>query len=296
VPLGTLLKYNSSTANTFLMDVVRTNSTAFTVGENIRGETSNNSAIIGSFQAKKFNLVNPQSAEVILLNTYIDWDIRTTSNTNSLSALTRIPVGSDYTVSEEKIISSASVASDTLRLRSTLTTFDTNVSPVVNTSRVHNIFVHNIINNDSTGEDSNTGGNALNKYITRKVTLAEGQDAEDLKVYVTGYRPPSTDILVYAKLLNASDSDTFDDIEWVPLTMTSKNLYSDTEDRLDFKELEYSIDDANLTGLNGEYQYINSKNVQFTGYKYLSIKIVLLSSDSVVVPRCRDMRAICLQK
>ena len=38
------------------------------------------------------------------------------------------------------------------------------------------------------------------------VTLADGLDAEDIKVYVNAYKPANTDIKVYAKILNETDS------------------------------------------------------------------------------------------
>ena len=173
---------------------------------------------------------------------------------------------------------------------------DSKVTPVVNHKRTHTTLIKNIINNDATGENGKSGGEALVKYISRKVTLAEGQDAEDIKVYLTGYRPSGSDIRVYGKFLNASDSDSFDDVDWVELTMSSKSLYSDISQIDDFKEFEYSIPASSLTGPNEEFQYVNSNAVTFTGYKYFSLKIVLLSSLTYRIPRCADVRAICLQK
>src|SRR5690606_14942337 len=103
-------------------------------------------------------------------------------------------------------------------------------------------------------------------------------------------------IKVYAKTLNGNDSDIFENLDWEPLDMTSKDLYSSQENRNDFKEFEYSFPVSTLTGDNDEYQYVNSSGITYTGYKYFAIKIVLLSENSVDVPRCKDMRAVCLQK
>lgn len=79
--------------------------------------------------------------------------------------------------------------------------------------------IFNNLNNDSTNEDGRTGGNASSKYITRRVILEEGQDAEDLQVYLDAKIPTGASIKVYAKLLNAADPGDFqEDIEWKELS------------------------------------------------------------------------------
>jgi hypothetical protein len=55
------------------------------------------------------------------------------------------------------------------------------------------------------------------RYISKTVVLADGQDAEDLVVFLTAYRPQGTNIQVYGKVLNATDSDPFDDKSWTPM-------------------------------------------------------------------------------
>jgi hypothetical protein len=49
------------------------------------------------------------------------------------------------------------------------------------------------------------------RYITRRVELPDGFEANDLEVYVDVNRPAGTDVKVYYKILNDSDSDIFDD-------------------------------------------------------------------------------------
>jgi hypothetical protein len=128
------------------------------------------------------------------------------------------------------------------------------------------------------------------------VTLADGQDAEDLKIFLTAYKPGTSDIQLYYKILNAEDSDTLDDQSWTQMTQTTSAVtVSDSENRNDLKEYEYNIPAANLTGTGGEVQYVNSESVTYTGFKYFAIKIVLLSSTTSNVPRVRDFRAIALQ-
>jgi hypothetical protein len=302
IPKGTLSYYNVPDSTHIYMDLDRTNSVAFSINEEIRGQRSNTSAIIERFRDKKANLINLQSSEINLAGTSVEWSVKQTANTVTLdSAFTSIQHNADYIMTEEKLIMSRTneinnlSSAKSLQCQAQLYTPVEYISPVIDSSRNHTIYVHNIVNNDSTNENQKLGGNALARYISQKVTLAEGQDAEDLRCFITAYKPVDGSIKVYAKALSANDSDVFDDRPWTELTLYSKDVFSDSENTDDFKEYEYGFPVSTLTGSNGEYTYLNSLGVSYTGYKYFSIKIVLLSTNSVHIPRCRDMRAICLQ-
>ena len=69
-------------------------------------------------------------------------------------------------------------------------------SPAIDNDRAALLCVENLINNDTTNEDGASGGNSLARYITRKVELADGQDAEDLKVFITAFKPAQSPPLV----------------------------------------------------------------------------------------------------
>ena len=184
-------------------------------------------------------------------------------------------------------------------------------SPAVDLRRTSICMVENLINSNTTigsSEDGvKTGGNAKARYISRRVTLADGQDAEDLRVYVTAYKPSGAGVHVYYKALNREDSDTFADSKWIPMAavtdagFTSAARYSSSEDTEDFIELAYQIDSysntyksgANTT--NGIIEYRNTLGARYTGFKYFAIKIVLTHTTSTRPPRLRDFRAIALQ-
>ena len=181
-------------------------------------------------------------------------------------------------------------------LKLVLDTNNSKVAPVVDLERVNAIVVDNKINNDSTGETSTTGGNAAARYQTRILELADGQDAEDLKVRINAYKPTNTDIKVYYKILNGSDDDNFDDRTWVEMTQsTLSTLISDSENEEDFIIYNFDVPSSQLTGTGGEIQYTNSQNVTYTRFKYMAFKIVLLSSSDSVIPRVRDFMGIALQ-
>ena len=98
-------------------------------------------------------------------------------------------------------------------------------------------------NTNATNEYLNTG-NAEAKYISKRITLAEGQNAEDIRVYVTAFRPSGTDVRVFTKIKNVSDLESFDDKNWTelePVPVVDKNLFSNPSNKTDYVELEYKF-------------------------------------------------------
>ncbi len=55
------------------------------------------------------------------------------------------------------------------------------------------------------------------------------------------------------------------------------------------------IPTAELSGTNNEVQYTNSGGIIYTGFKYMSIKVVLTATSQGLVPRVKDLMAIALQ-
>lgn len=181
-------------------------------------------------------------------------------------------------------------------------------SPAIDLKRVSVTTVNNLINSNSSfgsSEDyTKTGGTASTRYITRRVTLADGQDAEDVRVYLTAYKPTNTDVHVYYKILHREDSDTFSDARWIPMTQTTAaTRLSDTYSLEDFNEYQYDVPNyttayrsgANTTN-SSILEYRNSVNARFTGFKYMAIKIVLSSAITTNPPRVRELRVIALQR
>jgi hypothetical protein len=130
------------------------------------------------------------------------------------------------------------------------------------------------------------------RYISKTTELAEGFDAEDFKLYVTGYRPIETDIKAYIKIQNAADPMPFESAEWIELDMVEgKSVYSSTSNTFDFREFVYEIPKANKN--NGVVTYSNESGV-YEGYKRFAIKIVLLAQNIYRVPRVADYRGVAL--
>jgi hypothetical protein len=164
--------------------------------------------------------------------------------------------------------------------------------------RTQTIIVDNLINSNTLNETLSSGGELFDKYISKTITLAEGQDAEDMNIFLTSYRPPNSDVKVWVKILHAEDSDTIAQRPWIELEkkLSGDSVYSSLSNRNDFIEYQYGFPSANLTGSLGQVQYTNiAGTATFTGYKYFAVKVGLISDDSAIVPRVADLRVIALQ-
>lgn len=64
----------------------------------------------------------------------------------------------------------------------------------------------------------NSANAAISKYISKKISFANNRFSEDVKVFLTAYRPEGTDIKVYCRVHNSSDPDAFESKAWTPLT------------------------------------------------------------------------------
>jgi len=134
--------------------------------------------------------------------------------------------------------------------------------PYLKTNELDFFFYQNDINNTITttrggianyDTEVDRNGLAKSKYISKKISFGEGKYAEDIVVYLAGYRPAGTQIKVYAKLHNAADKDAFDDKAWTPLELKNNVDRFSTEDPKDLWEYTYGLPQypevsAGLTG------------------------------------------------
>jgi hypothetical protein len=140
------------------------------------------------------------------------------------------------------------------------------------------------------GEDKKTGGNSAVRYMTRRVTLADGFDSGDLRVYLTAYKPTGADINVYYKILSGSDSDVFDNKNYQLMTQLGNANFVSTNKK-DYRELSFAPGVSSAANNSVNY---TSGSTAFNSFKTFSIKIVMSGSDTTDVPRVRDLRAIAL--
>ena len=174
------------------------------------------------------------------------------------------------------------------------------VSPMID-HEISNITAYEYFVNANTSGETGEFGAALSKYVSKKVELADGLDATDVRTFLTAYRPAGTDIKVYVKIQSSTDSRRFADVEWTELTPRSElNAFSSSADRYDYREIEYQLDTTAKTAgqgawlNNGIIRYIDAAGGIHNSYKYFSVKIVMTSSGHNVVPRIADMRTLAL--
>jgi hypothetical protein len=251
----------------------------------------------------------PRFATAIPLGTNIDYNFRGTTN-SAVIETSYHELSNDNEREmldfERRVYSYSSELNSSinksLQIRSTLTNTNKYLSPVIDLSRKSALVIKNIINNDNTDEHTRYG-NSLAKYISQPIILADGQEAEDLKIYVSAYRPINTDVEVYVKFLNPEDSGTLDSKVWTKLVPENPELRSSPINRFDFREYVYNVPTTspvtNAAFKNnsnfGIVEYVDENGAIYQSFKTFSIKIVLLSTDGVYVPKINDLRGIALQ-
>lgn len=140
------------------------------------------------------------------------------------------------------------------------------------------------------GEDKKSGGNALVRYVTRRVQLAPGFDSGDLRVYLLGYMPSKGNIYVYAKYLSSGDPEVFEEKNWSLLTQIGGGSFV-SDDYDDFREMTFAPGANGVETNNISY---TSGDITYTSFATFAIKVVMTSEDPTDVPKIRELRVIAL--
>lgn len=142
------------------------------------------------------------------------------------------------------------------------------------------------------GEDRKNGGSAKVRYLTRKVTLKDGFDSGDLRVYLTANIPSGSNIYVYYKILSSADTDTFDNKNYQLMTRLDNVNFTSVNEN-DYRELTFAPGSNNIA--NNSVSYI-SGSTSYTNFRTFAVKIVMAGTDTVNVPKIRDLRVIALPR
>ena len=221
-------KYNSTTAlvvaGNFSTSNTAPNLARTLVGDGTRTATisSINDRVVDAYvlKAKSENHANlgKITSKIALANTGVGTIVPTTETT---IANTTVELSAEKTIlsySNEIATYGGDTHVKSATIEFVLNTTVNNLSPMVNVETLILAIFKNEINNDASNEEVRVGGSATSKYISRKVVLAEGQDAEDLIVYLDNKIPTEGDVKVYAKFKNAADDGDFlEDISWKEL-------------------------------------------------------------------------------
>ena len=166
---------------------------------------------------------------------------KVTAEINQIKFLDSYPAV--FAARSNEVVNSATLFNNAKSFESELTFNSTNpyTSPFVKEENLDAFVTRYDVNDDYTNE-YRSQGNAISKYISKRIVLADGQDAEDVRVYLSAYKPANTDIIVFGKFHNNVDPDPFDDKDWTKLELiTSSNVLSNPFNRNDIVELEYKI-------------------------------------------------------
>jgi hypothetical protein len=125
------------------------------------------------------------------------------------------------------------------------------VAPSIDEPLLDMYVITNVVSNTYTTTDANSvvidsevEGPYLaeSKHITSKVSFANNRFAEDIRVFMTAYRPTNTEIKVYARVHNSADPDAFDDRAWTPLQYKeNEGRFSSKDDETDFVDYELGL-------------------------------------------------------
>ena len=143
-------------------------------------------------------------------------------------------------------------------------------------------------------ETKTNGFYKASRYISKNVILADKQDAEDLLVYTTAYRPVGTTFNVYGKFLNAADTDAFSSKDWSLLQESSLSyaLFSSSVNRNDLIELQFAL--PNSTPVDTSLA-ITSSNTTITvadTSKYVANTFIYLADQASTKFNVRKVAAI----
>jgi hypothetical protein len=144
------------------------------------------------------------------------------------------------------------------------------------------------------GEDKASGGNGVIRYITKKIQLASGFDAGDLRVYMDAYRPPGSGILVWYKLLSASDPSAFENNNWNLMTQTADQLNYFATDKSDSAELVFAPGTYNSGTPDNKITYTSASNTTHNDFTLFAIKVVMYGTNTVDVPSIANFRVVAL--
>lgn len=243
--------------STFVLDGSSANNTVG-FGNVVTGTA--NAVLIGSESRAKANLVSvdnisystivPQFSYCSPIGTSVSIRMKGFDGTANDATLTGMTGDIETFFSDkERIVMSRSNelsagGRKTFEVQIPITSASNKASPFFDDIKSDVVAIENIVGPQiELANEATAGGGAVSaKYVSKRVILAEGQDAEDLKVYLTGYRPSNTELTVYTKLLNGEDSETIDAKNWSPMLMTTSSAtVSSRVDRNDFREFVYDL-------------------------------------------------------
>jgi hypothetical protein len=270
---------------------------------NATSTTNGGGAVVKATENKHIDIMYPQINEMNLPGTATAYQVKTTSSKSLAgseptyqkdASFTEIVANENFYPTTPKLIASGinettyvTGAAKSLDLRATMVSVDPFLSPMLDLDRMSVFTISNRIDNPQVFGGSNTGqnavlnylpetapsgGSALAKYITRKVTLA--QSSIGLRIIFAGNRPNGSFIDVYYKTQEAGSDVAFPTLNWTLANIDT--VIPNVDDPTLFNDYEYTVD------------------LSAAPFQTVSIKIVMRAQASTAVPRIKDFRVIAL--
>lgn len=137
-------------------------------------------------------------------------------------------------------------------------------------------------------ETGQSGGPALARYISKTVTLLDGFDAGDLRVFLSAVKPASSNVQVYYKVRNSLDGNPIESRNWVRMVQkTSPYIFSTNGEQIEY-EFRPSLTSNNIV--------YSTNDATYRTFNQYAIKIVLTSTGTAAsqIPYVYDVRATAL--
>lgn len=275
--VGSVYYTDYTQGKVYLVDSTAANGTfKFVTGQRIIGERTGASANVVSIDrykldnfVPKFLINNPSSSEFAITYSVANSSNIISSFSNLELLKTNALIRESYILSRSQEVVEAGLYGTSKRSAVVNVNFTVNVSntnlfsvPYIDTDELDFFAYQNDINNvyretrygiADYDTEIEKNGLAKSKAIEKKVQFAADKFAEDIRVFLTAYRPAGTEIRLYAKLHNSQDKETFDDKFWSPLELKDNIDKFSGADKNDLIEYTYGLPEypevlSNLTG------------------------------------------------
>ena len=255
--------------------------------------------VVTATQNRLFDVANLSIQTLTVPGTTINYNMLTTTGksihgsesefiTTTLSSALSITAGNNIFFTSPQMVASQINETNhmggfkSLYTNLTLTTTNTKVSPVIDTSRMSMISIQNRLNNPTSGntpsfvdDNAPTGSSSSGIYVTKPIVLENISTAIDVRL--TANVRTSSSIKVYYRVTSSAEVRNVNDLAWTPFNTDGSSDLSVTpaQDNYTFKEYKYS-----------------SSNI--TGFTALQIKVILKGTNSAYPPLVKDLRGIAL--
>ncbi len=307
--VGKMTYYNANDPATMILRQSTAASTAqgnlvFANNDVIIGESSAATCAISSLNSLQMSYLQPLIQRSNFTKTGVDISADLWNGTSVVTGLGMSFGKTNYLTSDKfKIRSKSALATTSFKINLELNNYSTttkDTSSIIDYT-ISDVMIGEYQVNNLVDDSLELTGNGTSKakYVSKLVQLAEGMDAEDIRVILSAYCSPGTNVAVYARLISGTDNRNPSSVEWTRLAIRPEtDSSSSLANRDDWREYEYQLGTTSKSAGQGAWSnsgtinYLDPDGALYTSFKYFAIKIVLSADSYNIVPRLRDLRVI----